>query len=256
MKFNGNASRLQQKMAASSAGVARRLAVMNALNLRSGDTVLDVGCGAGHLVEDISLAVGAGGKAFGLDPSQTQLKNALVRCDALKNTQFLCAKADNIDLDNGSFDAIASIQTLDYIPDVDATLAEVARLLKPKSQFVNVSVLWDHFKFYGAQEKLNNMMHEAFKAHCPHQMLPMELPGKLAKHGIDHLRNESLAFVATKRHANSPAAYAEMVVANFAITQGVEVEKVQQWQAELAQAEIDGRFGFTSFPVLTVGYKC
>jgi len=39
MRFNGNASRRQQKMAASSAGVAQRLAVMNALNLRSGDTV-------------------------------------------------------------------------------------------------------------------------------------------------------------------------------------------------------------------------
>lgn len=116
-------------------------------------------------------------------------------------------------------------------------------------------VLWDHYKFYGADEKLNNIMHQAFKAHCPHQMPSMGLPGKLAKHGIGNIGNESLVLVMTQRHENSPATYAAMVVANFALTQGVEAEKVQQWQAQLAQAEIDSRFGFTSFPVLTVGTR-
>ena len=144
MKFEGSVSLLQQKMAGSSAGVARRLAVMSALNLQVGNAVLDVGCGAGHLIEDIGLAVGASGKAFGLDPSETQLEAARVRCDVLRNVEFLCGMANNIGLANESCDAIASIQTLDYIDDVDAALAEVARLLKPKSNFVNVSVLLKH----------------------------------------------------------------------------------------------------------------
>ena len=39
MKFEGNLALLQQKMAASSLGVARRLAVMDNLNLAVGDTV-------------------------------------------------------------------------------------------------------------------------------------------------------------------------------------------------------------------------
>ena len=86
-------------------------------------------------------------------------------------------------------------------------------------------------------------------------MLPMELPGRLAKHGISNIRTESLAFVMTQRHENSPATYAEMVLANFAISQGVEEEKVQQWRFQLEQAEKEGRFGFTSFPVLTMGNK-
>jgi len=79
MKFEGNASLLQQKMAASSAGVARRLAVMQALNLNVDDAILDIGCGAGHLLEDIALAVGTNGKVVGLDPSETQLAAARQR---------------------------------------------------------------------------------------------------------------------------------------------------------------------------------
>ena len=255
MQFEGDASLLQQKMAGSSAGVARRLAVMQALNLNVGHTVLDVGCGAGHLIENIGLAVGTNGKAVGLDPSETQLDAARLRCDALSNAQFLCGMADKIDLPDASCDGIASIQTLDYIEDVGATLAEVARLLKPRSSFVNVSVLWDHFKFHGADEALNNLIHEAFKAHCYHQMLPLELSGQLSKQGFGNIRTESLAFVITQRHENSPAAYAELVLANFALSQGVDEDKVQAWQSQLAQAEREGRFGFTSFPVLTVGIK-
>lgn len=255
MKFEGNASLLQQKMAASSAGVARRLAVMQALNLNVDDAILDVGCGAGHLLEDIALAVGTNGNVVGLDPSETQLAAARQRCEPLNNVQFLCSMADKIDLPDASCDGIASIQTLDYIEDVGATLAEVGRLLKPRSSFVNVSVLWDHFKFHGADEALNNLIHEAFKAHCYHQMLPLELSGQLSKQGFGNIRTESLAFVITQRHENSPAAYAELVLANFALGQGVDEDKVRAWQSQLAQAESEGRFGFTSFPVLTVGTK-
>ena len=83
MKFEGNVALLQQKMANSSAGVARRLAVMNALNLQTGNTVLDVGCGAGHLIREIGLAVGHSGQAFGLDPSEAQIKAAKRHCEAL-----------------------------------------------------------------------------------------------------------------------------------------------------------------------------
>ena len=255
MKFEGNVALLQQKMANSSAGVARRLAVMNALNLQTGNTVLDVGCGAGHLIREIGLAVGHSGQAFGLDPSEAQIKAAKRHCEALGNTQFFCCLADQVDLLDASCDAIASIQTLDYIKDVGATLDQVVRLLKPKSSFVNVSVLWDHFKFHGADEKLNDLIHDAWKAHCHHQMLPLELSGRLAKRGVGHIRTESLAFVITQRHENSPAAYAETTLANYAISQGVDEDKVQAWRSQLAQAEADGQFGFTSFPVLTVGTK-
>ena len=255
MKFEGDTSLVQQKMTGSSAGVARRLAVMNALNLQTDDTLLDAGCGAGHLIKEIGLTVSTHSKAVGLDPSETQLDAARLRCNGLGNAQFLCGMADKIDLANASCDAITSIQTLDYIEDVDATLGELVRLLKPRSRLVNVSVRWDHFKFHGADEKLNDLIDDAWKAHCHHQMLPLELFGRLAKRGVGYIRTESLAFVITQRQQNSSAAYAETTLANYAISQGVDEDKVQAWRSQLAQAEAEGRFGFTSFPVLTVGTK-
>ena len=95
-----------------------------------------------------------------------------------------------------------STQALEYIPDVDPALDEITRILKPGGAFVNVSILWDHFKFYGAEEKLNEKIHDSFKAHCSHQMLPMDLPGKLDRRGFKNVKDKSLAFVITRRDGN------------------------------------------------------
>ena len=144
-----------------------------------------------------------------------------------------------------------STQALEYIPDVNPALDEITRILKPGGAFVNISILWDHFKFYGAEQRLNEKIHDAFRAHCFHQMLPMELPGKLERRGFKNVKDKSLAFVITRRDNNSPALYTEAVMANFALTQGISEEEVSDWKSQLKKAETRGRFGFTSFPVIT-----
>ena len=103
-------------------------------------------------------------------------------------------------------------------------------------------------------EKLNEKVHDAFKAHCSHQMLPMELPGKLERRGFRNIKDKSLAFVITRRDENSPARYTEAIMANFALTQGMSEEEVSDWKSQLEKAEKQGRFGFSSFPVLTSAF--
>ena len=254
MKFNRQLSIIQQKMAASSAGVNRRQAVLNALNLETGQTILDVGCGGGHLLVDLSLAVGEKGAVYGLDPSEVQIKSAQSRCKKLTNVELICSLASKIDLATKSCDSVASIQTLEYIKNLDLTLEEITRVLKNNSMFINVSVLWDHFKFHGPEDKLNNLIHEAFKSHCSHQMLPMVLEGKLKKLGFRNIKNQELPFLVTKRHKNSPAAHAEVILSEHALKQGISAEKVLDWQKQLERAEKNRTYGFTSFPVLTAGY--
>ena len=58
----------------------------------------------------------------------------------------------------------------------------------------------------------------------------------------------------THRDQNSPAIYAEQTMAVFALKQGISENKVREWKEQLAKAQIEGRFGFTSYPVLTSAY--
>jgi hypothetical protein len=43
-------------------------------------------------------------------------------------------------------------------------------------------------------------------------------------------------------------------MAVFAVGQGVPKADAETWLAQLAQADKDGRYGFVSVPVLTVGF--
>ena len=72
-------------------------------------------------------------------------------------------------------DVVASAQTFEYIEDVDYSIEELAIILKPLSIFVNISILWDYYKFYGTDDNLNNLIQDTLKAHCFHQMLPTTL---------------------------------------------------------------------------------
>lgn len=254
MRFDNDVGRLQRLMAASVAGMSRRQAILDNLVLKAGDRIIDVGCGAGQLLEHLAKAVGDTGEVFGLDPSTDQLAQARINYSEYTNITLLQRNADDSGLDGDICDAATSTQALEYISDVDAALAEITRVLKPGGAFVNISILWDHFRFHGADEEVNNLIHEAFRAHCSHQMLPMELPGKLARLGYRHIRDKSLAFMITRRDQNSPARYTEQVMANFAISQGVPETVVADWRAQLAAAEEAGRFGFASFPVLTTAH--
>ena len=251
MEFTNDIGKTQRRMAASSAGIARRKAIMDNLSLNSKSRIIDIGCGGGHLLELLAKALGSSGVIYGLDPSKEQISQASTLCREYENVRLLHSSATEIDLEDASCDIVTSTQTLEYIPDVDAALSESTRILKGYGEFLNISVLWDHFRFYGAEEKLNDKMHDIFRGHCSHQMLPMELPGKLTNLGYKNIKHQSLAFMITTRDEDSPARYTEEVMSAFALRQGINTGEVNDWRDQLRIAELEGRFGFTSYPVLT-----
>jgi SAM-dependent methyltransferase len=252
--FDSDLGKLSRLMAESIAGTTRRNEILNEMQIQAGDVIIDIGCGAGYLLPHLAKAVGSSGTIYGLDPSKAQLEQASHRCSEFAIIKLIERSADDSELQSDCCNSATSTQALEYIPDVDLALDEITRVLKPGGAFVNVSILWDHFKFYGADEKLNEKIHDAFKTHCNHQMLPMELPGKLERRGFRNIKDKSLAFVITRRDGNSPARYTEAIMANFALTQGMSEEEVSDWKSQLEKAEQQGRFGFSSFPVLTSAF--
>ena len=251
MDFSGDFGLWQRKVAEGPEGMARRMAVFDALAVEAGQAVLDLGCGGGHLTREIALAVGDGGRAVGLDTSADQLAAARGICDGLAAVELVEGDATEMAFADGAFDALASIQTLEYIADVDRALTEARRVMKPGGKAALVSVLWDHWRYHGAEPELNERMLDAWRAHCPHQMLPMELPRKLAAAGFGGVLRKPIAFLNGALHENAYAFWVAKVVAAFAIGQGIAEEDAARWLEQLAEADREGRFGFVSVPVLT-----
>lgn len=251
MDFGGDIGLWQRKIAEGLEGTSRRLAVFEALAINSGQAVLDLGCGGGHLVRDIALAVGDSGRAVGLDASKEQIAAARSLCTDIAQVELIEGDATNLPFENASFDCLASIQMLEYVPDVDAVISEARRVLRPGSKAALVSVLWDHWRFHGAEPDLNDKMHEVFRKHCFHQMLPMEIPTKLEAAGFDGIAQKPIAFMNNTMHENAFSLWAAKLVAAFAIGKGIDEKEAAKWLEQLDTADAEGRFGFVSVPVLT-----
>lgn len=252
MDFSGDMGLIQRRVAEGPEGIARRMAVYDSLAPRRGQAILDLGCGGGHLLRDVALAVGVEGRAIGLDISQEQLDAARTACDGLASVELIRGDATAIPLADGELDALTAIQTLEYIEDVNSALAESRRVLRPGARVALVSVLWDHWTFHGADPALTQRMLDCWRSHCRHQMLPLELPGRLAVAGFGGVARRPIAFLNGELHENAYAFWAAKIVAAFAVANGIAEDEAQGWLDQLAEADREGRFGFVSVPVLTV----
>jgi arsenite methyltransferase len=252
MDFTGDMGLWQRRVAECPGGVAQRMAVLETLSLETGHSVIDVGCGGGHLVREFALAVGTQGHAVGLDISEDQVDAAKHYCAKFETVDCIVGDITNLTFETSSFDNLASIRTLEYVADVLAALSEIRRILKPGGGAAIVSVLWDQFRFHGPPTRLNDKILDAFRAHCPHQMLPLTLRHMLAKSGFGGVVQKPITLFETSFNENSYAFWVSKIVAGFAIGQGIESEDAKLWLDQLRQADKNGRFGFVSVPVLTM----
>ena len=131
MDYSGNVAVIQQRLARCQDLVARRVAVLDALEAGLGDRVLEVGCGAGLYVREIAIAVGETGSVLGIDVSDDQVAAARGHCDDLVQARVEVGDACAVPASEAEMDAVVSVQVLEYVADVDAAVAELARVICP-----------------------------------------------------------------------------------------------------------------------------
>jgi ubiquinone/menaquinone biosynthesis C-methylase UbiE len=100
------------------------------LGIREGDSVLDLGCGAGGISEYISDETGA--HVTGLDYSATAIETAANRTRSKRNRlAFVQGDMNSLDFPDRSFDKVVSIDTIYWVADIDEALTSIGRLIKP-----------------------------------------------------------------------------------------------------------------------------
>jgi SAM-dependent methyltransferase len=105
--------------------------------IKTGDTVIDLGSGAGNDVFIARAIVGEEGKVIGVDMTKEMIAKAEQNNSKLgyKNVEFRFGDIEDLPLANNLADVIVSNCVLNLVPDKEKAFSEIYRTLKPGAHF-------------------------------------------------------------------------------------------------------------------------
>ena len=121
---------LPPEATASFAGIANPHRIRR---IAEGETVLDIGCGAGMDLLLAARRTGPGGRAIGVDMTESMLERArsCARAAGVDNVELRRGDATALPVENESVDTVISNGVLNLVPEKDLAFREIYRVLRP-----------------------------------------------------------------------------------------------------------------------------
>lgn len=223
----------------------QRMRTLEALHLKAGDFVLDVGCGSGLLAEEMATLVGADGCVVGVDSSQDMLALAKRRCSDLPQVHLKQSKAENLPEKANSFDAAACVQVLLYLSDVPAALSEMYRVLKPGGRIAIIETDWRGTVLNSFDDSLTRKMLAAWDKEVASPNLPVRLGPLMTVQGFSAVSVDAFPIVNT---SFTPGSWSIAMLDQFAQTareQGaVSTADSEAWLRDIQDKGAEGSYFF------------
>jgi arsenite methyltransferase len=105
--------------------------------IKEGDTVIDLGSGAGNDAFIARKIVGASGKIIGIDFTEAMIEKARANAEKIgfNNVEFRFGDIDNMPVTSNKADVVVSNCVLNLVPNKHKVFSEVYRVLKPGGHF-------------------------------------------------------------------------------------------------------------------------
>lgn len=143
--------------------------------LRPEDRILEVGCGTGSLTAELSRK---GYDITGTDISREAIKYGLEKYADIK---LMVQPAEDLDFEDGAFDAVLSFDLFEHIAAIDKHISEVRRVLRPSGYYL-----------FQTPNKYSNIIYETLRTksmqwrrYHPSLHSPGQLRRRMARHGFE-----------------------------------------------------------------------
>lgn len=246
LDYDAEASRRLETMYVTDDVVAQRRAVIDALGLRAGERVLDVGSGPGFLAAEIAAAVGDAGAVVGVDISDAMVTIAARRCAALPNVHVEVGDALDLRFEDDAFDVVVSTQVLEYVSEPVRALAQMYRVVRPGGRIGILATDWDSIVWHGPDPALTARILAAWQRHCAEPHLPRTLGPALADAGLDVTERRVIPlFNPETCAATYSGALIDLVAAFVAAQPDIDDDDVAAWVTGLRGLAERGAYFFS-----------
>jgi len=141
LEYPPELANVPESAAESFAGVANPFSLGR---LEPGESVADLGCGAGTDSLVAAQMVGPEGSVTGIDMTPEMLAKARGAAEQLSlgNVEFVEGEIEHLPFEDESIDVVISNGVIDLVPDKDAVFAEIFRVLRPggRIQLADVTI--------------------------------------------------------------------------------------------------------------------
>jgi ubiquinone/menaquinone biosynthesis C-methylase UbiE len=234
----------------------RRKSVLDALKLKRGECVLDIGTGPGFVALEMAEAVGALGQVECVDTSDAMIVAGLKRCATKPWVCFQIGHATELPVRDNSCDAAASVQVYEFVPDISKALEELRRVLRKGGRAAIVSTDWPSLVWHSSNPERMTRVLAAFGAHCAHLALPRVLPSMLKSAGFSIPEQRVLPHFDVSGKPDTFGYQMAGIIASFVPGHGgVTKAEAEEWLADLHEVSERGDWFFNVNQYLFLAQK-
>jgi ubiquinone/menaquinone biosynthesis C-methylase UbiE len=185
---------------------AESVALLDRVQLRPGDSAIDLGCGPRGIIELLHHRVSPGGRVVGLDsdPSHVAMASELVVERGLDRVEIVEADARYTGLPAGSFDLVHARTLLATVPEPAKVLAEMVHLVRPGGWVASLEPDAEHSIYYPrlhAFDRLRELFAVAFTRNGADPLIGRRLGQLYRQAGLEGVGLEARAALYPPGHS-------------------------------------------------------
>ena len=214
-----------------------------ALELKRGAVVLDVGCGVGQDACELKRLVRVRGRVVGIDYSEEMVAEARRRAkDDSSLPQFVVSEAHHLAFSNNTFDASRADRVLQHLADPRAAFEEMVRVTKPGGTVQIVDRDWGMVAVEADDQAVTRKILDRICTKIRNGWIGRRVPVLFQGSGLQEVRVEAISMTVRDFRVADTLLDLTWVAGNAADEGIVSSDEKRAWLSELQERSEAGRF--------------
>jgi ubiquinone/menaquinone biosynthesis C-methylase UbiE len=227
-----------------------------ALGLKRGAVVLDVGCGLGQDARELMQLVGARGRVVGIDYSEEMIAEARRRAkDVSSFPKFVVCEAHHIGFSSDTFDASRADRVLQHLADPRVAFEEMVRVTKPGGTVQIVDRDWGLVAIESNDQAVTRKILDLICEKIRNGWIGRRIPVLFRECGLQEVRVEALSITVQDFRVADRLLDLTLAAGHAADEGIVSLDEERAWLLELQERSDAGRFFAAWMMFIVTGKK-